>query len=437
MNSFDVTQRGDTLDITVGNDRCLVVGLYLTRTSDGWYLSFNDGWGVHNRFLVQDDIYKSVHPYAMYCVLARIYQHYKLSPRLQNEVFKAIRFIELRCVTPKIPIEDIDGKETDLDDDKVYKLIEAADMCRKEIVLCLMGKPGIGKTEAVERFAKDHGRNVVHIIASQILPSEVSGMTMPNQETRSMDVFDHYRLSHMKDGDILFFDELLKGQQAVLNACLTLIQERRLMSGTELPDVLIIAAANPLATPVQLPVEIRQRFLFVDVEWDEYGWIEYMKNLGFKHEEELAGLASKISASLDRTDSWNTLTPRTATKLCQWLRASDDSPYVRDYILNAFDGDVLSRISNAVNGAKVEKPEVQVAHKVMDFLHEHGHEFDPEDDENSGTNRINAMSQAVDVVNGESSDLSGLIDTLMKLPEWEKIQEVLQGTEIEREDIEF
>lgn len=328
-------------------------------------------------------------------------------------------------------------KETELEQDKIYRLIEAADKCRKEIVLCLMGKPGIGKTEAVERFARDHGRNVVHIIASQILPSEVSGITMPNQETRSMDVFDHYRLSHMRDGDILFFDELLKGQQQVLNACLTLIQERRLMSGTKLPDVLVIAAANPLATPAQLPVEIRQRFLFVDVEWDEYGWIDYMKSLGFKHEEELAKLATKVKSSLDKTDTWNTLTPRTATKLCLWLKASGDSENVRDYILSTFGGDVLGRISGAVNGSDLKKPEVQLAQKVIDFINAHGDEEDPEDNLNSACNRQIAAAKAEDVIHGGSTDMSGLLDTLMKLPEWEQIKEVLKATDIEREKIEF
>ena len=329
-------------------------------------------------------------------------------------------------------------RETKLNNsDQIYRLIEAADKCRKEVVLCLLGKPGIGKTEAVERFAKDHGRDVVHIIASQILPSEVSGMTMPNQETRSMDIFDHYRLSHMKDGDILFFDELLKGQQQVLNACLTLIQERRLMSGTKLPDILVIAAANPLATPAQLPVEIRQRFLFVDVEWDEHGWINYMKALGFKDYNELAKLAAKVKTSLDQTDRWNTLTPRTATKLCLWLRASGNSVDVRDYILSTFGADVLSRISSVVAGPDVEKPEVQFAQKIIDYIGEHGDERDPEDNLNSATDRFIAISQAEAVVNGKSTDMSGLLDTLMKLPEWEQIQEVLKATEIERESIEF
>ena len=402
---------------------------------DGWCLSSLDENGYAFSILVQKDIYSEIDPYNLYAALVKMIEDYNLELSFGNQVTKAIRFMEESGIQPNTHADE--RKETELAQDKIYKLIEAADKCREEIVLCLMGKPGIGKTEAVERFARDHGRKVVHIIASQILPSEVSGMTMPNQETKSMDIFDHYRLSHMRDGDILFFDELLKGQQQVLNACLTLIQERRLMSGTKLPDVLVIAAANPLATPAQLPIEIRQRFLFVDVEWDEHGWIDYMRKLGFTDEEQLVKLADKVVSSLDRTDRWNTLTPRTATKLCLWLRASGNSPSVRDYIMSTFGGDVLSRISNAVNGSGVEKPEVQLAKKVIDFIDSHGDEEDPEDNLNSGCNRQIAAAKAEAVINGWSTDMSGLLDTLMKLPEWEQIQEVLKATEIEKEKIEF
>ena len=41
------------------------------------------------------------------------------------------------------------------------------------------------------------------------------------------------------------------------------------------------------------------------------------------------------------------------------------------------------------------------------------------------------------MASGEAKDMSGLLDTLMKLPEWEQIQKVLKSTEIKREDIEF
>lgn len=398
---------------------------FISMTSDGLFLKFNIAGKRRAVFKLSSDAIMSKDE--LLWAMSSIKDLWNLCEDNEEDIE---RIIEALCTSAR--------KEIALNNsDQIYRLIEAADKCRKEVVLCLMGKPGIGKTEAVERFARDHGRNVVHIIASQILPSEVSGMTMPNQDTHSMDVFDHYRLSHMKDGDILFFDELLKGQQQVLNACLTLIQERRLMSGTKLPDVLVIAAANPLATPAQLPVEIRQRFLFVDVEWDEHGWINYMKALGFKDYNELAKLAAKVKASLDQTDRWNTLTPRTATKLCLWLRASGNSVDVRDYILSAFGADVLSRISGAAMGSEVEKPEVQLAQKIIDYIDEHRNESDPDDNLNSAGDRFDAMTQAQMVANGESTDMSGLLDTLMKLPEWEQIQEVLKSTEIERESIEF
>ena len=435
MNRFEISQRPGRLEIATNHGVCWLSQAMLTKTSDGWYLSALHGGKHPFALLVQSDACAKIDPYDLYLALVKMVEHYNLDPSFKDQVTRAIKFMEESGLLPSTHADE--RKETELAQDKIYKLIEAADKCRKEIVLCLMGKPGIGKTEAVERFARDHGRKVVHIIASQILPSEVSGMTMPNQETKSMDIFDHYRLSHMKDGDILFFDELLKGQQQVLNACLTLIQERRLMSGTKLPDVLVIAAANPLATPAQLPVEIRQRFLFVDVEWDEHGWIDYMKKLGFANEDELANLAAKVKASLDKTDLWNTLTPRTATKLCLWLRASGDSPDVRDYIMSTFGGDALSRISNAVKGSGVKKPEVQFAQKIIDFIDEHGDEEDPEDNLNSACTRQIAAAKAEAVIRGGSTDMSGLLDTLMKLPEWEQIQEVLKATDIEKEKIEF
>ena len=373
----------------------------------------------------------------------------KLSDNLatmsKNELFHAMSYIARTYNLSKDNRKDIqeivdalnakDGKETKLDSkDEVYRLIEAADKCRKEVVLCLLGKPGIGKTEAVERFAKDHGRKVVHIIASQILPSEVSGMTMPNQETRSMDVFDHYRLSHMEDGDILFFDELLKGQQQVLNACLTLIQERRLMSGTKLPDVLVIAAANPLATPLQLPLEIRQRFMFVEVEWNRLQWCEYMESLGFKEEKFIDELSRSIERKLGKDDMWNTLTPRTATKLCLWLRDSGNDPSVRGFIIHSFGSDVLRDIDHAVFGNGVKSAEAQTAEKIIEIL-------TPVyvDPDRAGEHKKidEIMADAKTIADGEETDLTELMSKLMALPEWGEIQTALLESEIEEEKIEF
>lgn len=254
---------------------------------------------------------------------------------------------------------------------QIEDLMEAVDRARSEIVPCLMGPSGIGKTEGIEAFAKRHGRQVVHLIASQVLPTEVSGMTMPNQETHSMDVFDHSRISHMKDGDILFLDELLKGQQQVLSACLTMVQERRLMSGTPLPDVIIVAAANPLASPKMLPLEIRQRFLFVNVEFDNRSWCSYMQEHGVPRPENIV----RRLETRHEGDDWNTLTPRTATKLMLWLRnamGTESERMVRSLVIDMFGPDVLNDMATSLidydRKEEIRTPLDQVADRVSELI---------------------------------------------------------------------
>lgn len=334
-------------------------------------------------------------------------------------------------------LDDIGDKEEDelnCSEDEVYDLICAADECRSEIVLCLMGKPGIGKTEAVERFAKDHDRNVVHIIASQIMPNEVSGMTMPNQETHSMDVFDHYRLSHMRDGDILFLDELLKGQQQVLNACLTMIQERRLMSGTKLPDVLVIAAANPLASPKMLPLEIRQRFMFVKVKWNRDKWIDYMvERRGFERTPMLIEVADRVRDRMERDDDWNTLTPRTMTKIMMWIRSLNGSiKPVQDLLFGNFgmSPEDIELVVSASVGHKADDI-YRVAIKIKDILDAH------QDDDVMRATRMDVDDLLNRMVRGESTDMETLLDDLQRLPEWNEISEELSRTPLDGETKTF
>lgn len=304
----------------------------------------------------------------------------------------------------------------------ISRLMEAVDRRRGDIVPCLLGAPGIGKTEGIEEFAKTHGRNVVHIIASQVLPTEVSGMTMPNQETHSMDVFDHARLSHMRDGDILFLDELLKGQQQVLSACLTLVQERRLMSGTHLPDVIIVAAANPLASAKMLPEEIRQRFLFVDVEFDQDSWCDYMRERGVPHPERLTRL---LVTSGDGGASWNTLTPRTATKLALWYRDSERDPIVARVIETEFGEGVLNAVTNALgyNVATRRDP----MREVREFISQEMSKLPA-----TGTSEDARLRNEIgDILDAESIDVPTLLERIQEMSGGSVIMEALRNETID------
>lgn len=294
----------------------------------------------------------------------------------------------------------------------IYHFLEMIDKdgVRDQIVPCFMGCPGIGKTHEIERYAKDRDKKVVHIIVSQILPSEVSGITMPDKEAGGMTVYDHVRLSSLKDGDILFFDELLQGQQQVLSACLTLIQERRLMSDKPLPDVMIVAAANPLANPNQLPAAIRDRFLFIGMEFDFTEWKQYMKDSqGIIIED---SMRNEIDASDTSVVGWNAQTPRTVTKLCKFITNNIDDNDLERFL---FDANINSRlIKSLIMSAKgvSENSMSKFTEKVEAVIKGIS---DIEDAHNDVLNEINKLA------NGETSNTSTLMDMLMNMEEWDDV----------------
>lgn len=253
---------------------------------------------------------------------------------------------------------------------KIKGILEAAYDKRDEIVICLMGEPGIGKTQSIYEFAKEKGVNVVTIIASQILPNEVSGITMPDKDSKSMEIYDHAKLSSMKDGDILFFDELLQASPSTLSACLTLIQERMLMSGKKLPDIMIVAAANPLASANMVPVSIRQRFIFYNVEFSESEWCSYMKEkFGKKPDGRMLGLINFSSSS------YNVVTPRTMTKLVDWAWSekmnSDKIAFVKEVITNSFGATTTDVIMNYVMPEETKNKGSQVREVLKEWAETH------------------------------------------------------------------
>ena len=226
--------------------------------------------------------------------------------------------------------------------EKMLSFLDHAWYFKQEIVPCLIGPVGIGKTAAVMQHAGNVGaKHVVTIIASQILPSEVSGLTMPDKDTKSMEIYDHYRLSSLEDGDILFFDELLEADQSVLSACLTLIESRQLMSGRKLPDIQIIAACNPTIQPTMLKENIRQRFMFLNVKWEWDATADYIMQLyGWRPDKKLQRLIRTTD------DDYNILTPRSLTKLCGWLTNTPKKE--REHV-----ADLINQIWNCNLGAQL------------------------------------------------------------------------------------
>lgn len=203
---------------------------------------------------------------------------------------------------------------------KVYENKEL----RKSIVPLFHGNPGLGKTVIIEQFAKEKGVQLIEFITSQMSPFEISGIAIPDKEIKQMVYYNFDKLDNLKDGDILFFDELLNGNPTVLNACLTVLEQRKMISGKPLPDVMIVAAANPQGA-VPLTPQIKERFVWYDVKFNKPIWIEYMMNK-YKITSTIGDKLCNLITSEDFIGT-NYNTPRSLDKAVNMLINHVETPY--------------------------------------------------------------------------------------------------------------
>lgn len=195
---------------------------------------------------------------------------------------------------------------------------------RNTIVPLFISSPGLGKTNMIEQFVKERNVQLVEIITSQISPYEVSGLIMPDKDTKKMMYYDFDRIDNLADGDVLFFDELLQGNPSVLSACLTLIESRRTVSGKALPKVMIIAAANPQGQTPLTPA-IKERFIWFETFFDAPIWIKYMSD---KYRI-TNSIGNKLSQLIKKEDfiGNNFNTPRSIDKAVNMVIKDVPTPY--------------------------------------------------------------------------------------------------------------
>lgn len=193
--------------------------------------------------------------------------------------------------------------------------LDILDQHRDEMALALMSDPGLSKTSQCKQWCEEHGRQYFEFITSQRMPSEISGMAMPDADTKRMKIYDFDYLLDMKDGDVLAFDEFTNGNIMTLNACLTLIQERNMMSGRKLPSILIVAMGNPQGKCDMRP-QTKQRFLWLDVKFDEDTWCDWIKKeLNVVPTQNLINIIKSTYRNGFNVQDYNYMTARTVTNL--------------------------------------------------------------------------------------------------------------------------
>lgn len=112
-------------------------------------------------------------------------------------------------------------------------------------MLHLVGPPGSGKSTIVEHLATQLGVKLHVINVSRMSPLETEGVQMPRGA--GDDMLLHFLpatyWTRLEEGDILLFDEFLRGFPEVFNGLLDIFTSRK-VGGFTLPEVFIVGASN-------------------------------------------------------------------------------------------------------------------------------------------------------------------------------------------------
>lgn len=126
---------------------------------------------------------------------------------------------------------------------KLYVMAMAGDV--RSPVPHIFGPPGCGKSEFVAHAADLLGVNLHTINVSRINPLELEGFQMPNADNTKLNLLTATTWQRLKEGDIVFLDEFLRGFPEVYNGLLDIMTSRE-VAGFKLPKVFFIAASNSI-----------------------------------------------------------------------------------------------------------------------------------------------------------------------------------------------
>jgi len=195
---------------------------------------------------------------------------------------------------------------------------------RKTIVPLFMSKPGQGKSNIIEDFMREKGVWKPPFVLSQRMPFEISGMALVDKEINKMKYYDFDFILELKDGDILFIDEVTNANPVTLNAFLTFLEARVMVSGRKLPNIMIVGAGNYEGI-MPLTPQIKERFVWYDVNFDKNMWIDFMMtkyNITKVIGDKLSNLIQKETFTGN-----NFNTPRSIDKAVNMIISKVNTPY--------------------------------------------------------------------------------------------------------------
>lgn len=196
-----------------------------------------------------------------------------------------------------------------------------------DIPLLVKGPPGIGKSDAVEQVAQEHGVELKSLRIAQRDPQGLQGLPTLDEDEGVSRHLPPAELPQEEGPGILFLDEFLLAPPTMMQICQRLIYERKLGADYALPDrFLVVAAGNllddPRAQVNPLPAPTANRMAIFEVEPDLQSFRKYAikKNL---HPQILGFLGFRPNLLYREPGSGNQAfpTPRTWERASRLLKA--------------------------------------------------------------------------------------------------------------------
>lgn len=149
-----------------------------------------------------------------------------------------------------------------------------------DIPLLVKGPPGIGKSDAVEQVAQEHGVELKSLRIAQRDPQGLQGLPTLDEDEGVSRHLPPAELPQEEGPGILFLDEFLLAPPTMMQICQRLIYERKLGADYALPDrFLVVAAGNllddPRAQVNPLPAPTANRMAIFEVEPDLQSFRKY------------------------------------------------------------------------------------------------------------------------------------------------------------------
>ncbi len=226
-------------------------------------------------------------------------------------------------------INQITNKQTSMIEQlkNVLSLTYDNPILRRTTVPLFMSNPGVGKSTIIKEFAESRGVKMVKITLSTRMPNDVTGMTMPDLVNDKLVLLDSHQLTCLNPGDVLFIDEVFNGTlKQTLDAFLNFLEDRVLLSGKKLADVMIIAASNPQGL-INITPQIKQRFIRYNLKFSPTEFEDYLKNKYGMPESISKNISIAINKEKFEQEHWEYVTPRSMEKAINQIGCGLENPH--------------------------------------------------------------------------------------------------------------